>query len=477
MKHERDADAGVVLADHVLSAAAGNLPEASRKRTAEVILDAIGAAVAAHEAPGLPGIRDVIAGWGGRPDATVIGTAARVPAHHAALVNSALTRAMELDDVHEKALVHATATTVPVALAVAEQIGGVSGRRFVDAVTLGNDIACRLALALDMPLGGTDRRPRVMSLTYQAGVLAGSLVAGYLAGLDRAQLLDCLGVAYSQVAGNLQGLFEGTLTVRLQQGIAAQSAIMALEFARAGITGARQPLEGRAGWYPAFFGGRYRYSRDRLLRDLGTRFLGDEISIKPFACCKYGHNVITAVLALRTDPDVSAGSVHEVIVRVGTDTWDIICDPLELKASPGQLAAPGGLALAQFSLPFMVATALLRGRLSVAELDQDWRADPELAAMLARVRIVLADEAFSSDMIPEPGRVEVVLADGRRRTAAATRTPGHPDYPLDDAALRAKFLSCTRRLGEPRRQALLDALAHLDEADDVARIARLTVPS
>jgi 2-methylcitrate dehydratase PrpD len=125
----------------------------------------------------------------------------------------------------------------------------------------------------------------------------------------------------------------------------------------------------------------------------------------------------------------------------------------------------------------MVATALLRGRLSVAELDQDWRADPELAAMLARVRIVLADEAFSSDMIPEPGRVEVVLADGRRRTAAATRTPGHPDYPLDDAALRAKFLSCTRRLGEPRRQALLDALAHLDEADDVARIARLTVPS
>ena len=80
---------------------------------------------------------------------------------------------------------------------------------------------------------------------------------------------------------------------------------MALEFARAGVSGARDSLEGRAGWYPAFFGGRFDYSRDRLLHELGARFLGDEISIKPFACCKYGHNVITAVLILRNDPDLS----------------------------------------------------------------------------------------------------------------------------------------------------------------------------
>jgi MmgE/PrpD C-terminal domain/Thioesterase-like superfamily len=132
------------------------------------------------------------------------------------------------------------------------------------------------------------------------------------------------------------------------------------------------------GWcpVPAFFGGRYGYSRDRLLAGLGTRFLGDEISIKPYACCKYGHNAITAAITLRSDPDVSPGSIREVVVRVGQDTWDIICDPLSLKASPERIAGPDGLALAQFSLPFMVATALLRGRLSAAELDQEWRASP-----------------------------------------------------------------------------------------------------
>ena len=66
---------------------------------------------------------------------------------------------------------------------------------------------------------------------------------------------------------------------------------------------------------------------------------------------------------------------------------------------------------------------------------------------------------------------------GARDSAEVTRTPGHPDYPLGEAALRAKFLSCARRLGPARSQDLLDAVAHLDELDDMAQIARLTVPS
>jgi 2-methylcitrate dehydratase PrpD len=324
-------DAGAVIVEHVAAATTGLLPQASRERTARLTLDAIGAAVAAHSAAGLPAIRAVVEGWGGRPDATV-------------------------------------------------------------------------------------------------------------------------------------------------KGIAAQSAVLALEFARAGITGVRETLEGRAGWYPAFFGGRFAYSRDRLLADLGTRFLGDEISIKPYACCKYGHNAITAAVKLRSDPDVTPASIREVTVRAGQDTWDIICDPLSLKGSAEHLAGPDGLALAQFSLPFMVATALLRGRLSAAELDQEWRASAELAVLLRKVRVTVDDADFGQDMIPEPGRVEVVLGDGRRRHAEAERSPGHPDYPLDDAALHGKFRSCARHLGERRTEALLDALTHLDDIDDMRQVTKLTGP-
>ena len=47
-------DAAVVLASHV---ATGTVPEASRRAAARLVLDTIGAAIAAHDAAGLPGIR------------------------------------------------------------------------------------------------------------------------------------------------------------------------------------------------------------------------------------------------------------------------------------------------------------------------------------------------------------------------------------------------------------------------------------
>lgn len=465
-------DAGILLVDHLLSAR-GKVPDDSLRRTAELALDTVGAALAGGEADGVPAVTRVLTGWGGRPDAHVLGSRVRLPAHNAALLNSARARALELDDVHEKALVHATATTVPVALAVAQQCGQVDGRTFLDAVTLGNDVACRLALALDMDLGAPTHNPRVMSLTYQTGVLAGSLVAGLVAGVDRETLINCLGVGYSQVAGNLQGLFEGSLTVRLQQGIAAQSAVQALEFARAGIDGAHEALEGRAGWYPAFFGGRYGYSRDRLLDGLGQRFLGDEISIKLYACCKYGHNAISAAIELRDALGPALDDVSEVVIDVGQDTWDIICNPLEVKGSPAELGSQQALALAQFSMPFMIATALLRGRLTAAELDQEWRASPELARFLPKMTVRVGMNTQGVEMIPEPGRVTVLLGDGTRHTREVLRTPGHPDRPLPTEALHAKFRSSARSVPTEQVDRIIDTFEHLGDVEDVRLIAEL----
>jgi hypothetical protein len=57
-------DAAAVLASH---AATGTVPEPSRRAAARLALDTIGAAIAAHDAAGLPGIRRVIEGWEAGP--------------------------------------------------------------------------------------------------------------------------------------------------------------------------------------------------------------------------------------------------------------------------------------------------------------------------------------------------------------------------------------------------------------------------
>ena len=351
-------------------------------RAARLALDTIGAAIAAHNAAGLPGIRRVIQGWGGRPDATVIGNRGRVPAHNAALVNSALARAMELDDVHEQALVHATATTVPVALAVAEQAGGVSGRRFIDAVALGNDIACRLALAVDMRLGGADRRPRVMSLTYQTGVLAGSLVAGAWRALTPLSCSTAWGSAtarWRQPPGAVRGHADGPAPAGHRRAVGRHGPRSSPGPGSPGD----DALEGRAA-VPRLFGGRYGYSRDRLTGGLGERSAATRsASSRTRAARRPQRDHGGDRVAQRSR--ISPGPSLEVVVRVDQDTWDIICDPLELKASPEQLAA-----LTDWRSPSSAcrswSTALLRGRLSAAELDAGWRAGPALASLLPKVR-------------------------------------------------------------------------------------------
>jgi 2-methylcitrate dehydratase PrpD len=461
-------DAGRLLAEHVLAAGADGVPDGTRRSALQQTVDTIGAALAAVEAPSIPAVRELVSGWGGRPVTPVYRSGLRLPAPTAVLVNSAMARALELDDVHEQALVHATATVVPVSLAVADLVGGVSGRRFLDVVAAANDVACRLALAVDMSLGGEHHRPRVMSLTYQTGVLAGALAAAGIADLSVDDAVQCLGIAYSGVAGNLQGLFEGTLSVRLQQGIAAQTAVQAFEFARAGVTGTTESLEGRAGWYQAFFQG--RYDRTRLLADLGRSYETDRISLKPYACCKYGHNYIAAAAAMAADHDLDPDRIASIQVVVGRDTWDIICDPLSEKGDPVAVAQTPDPALAQFSLPFMVSTALLRRRLTMAELDPSWRSDAGLAAAMRKTEIVLQDAASGKFEIPEPGRVAVVLDDGTRLDHEERRTLGHPDHPMDTETVAEKFRAAVPRWPAAQVDDLLTLLWRLPELADVREL-------
>jgi 2-methylcitrate dehydratase PrpD len=457
------------LSDRIASHAHGlrfdDLPASTILRTKLLVLDTLGAALAATSAAGCAELRNLVVGWGGRPEARLVGSQPRVPAHNAALANATLARALEVDDVHEVGLTHSTATMVPVALAVADSVGGTSGRDLLAAIAMGIDLGIRLSMAPITDLGGRDYRPRSMSRTYQTGTLAGSLVAARIRGLDVERTKDALGNAYSQCAGNLQGLAEGSLTVRVQQGICAQSAVLAAEFAQVGISGARESLEGKYGWFQAFWGG--RYALEPLLDGLGTRFEVEGVSVKPYACCKYGHTSIAAAIDILDDPAFAVDEIARVHVHVfSRDCWDLICEPLPIKASADALAGPNGWALAQFSLPYMVACALARGRLTIEDLDPAARADPAIASLLPKINIVMEDTTRNLEELPEPGHVEVELHDGTKISRTVRRAVGHPDRPMSEAAQVEKFRWCTRALPAERADVIVEAVLALEQISD-----------
>jgi 2-methylcitrate dehydratase PrpD len=470
--HVTGSDAADRLAEHSHAIRFGDLPRSTVTRTKLLMLDTIGAAIAAVDAEGCTEVHQLVVGWGGSHEAGLIGFPQRVPAHNAAMVNATLARALELDDVHEVGLTHSTATIVPVALAVADRCGRATGRDLLTAVAIGIDLGARLSLAPVTELGGRAYQPRSMSRTYQTGTLAGSLVAARLAGLGLEATKDAFGVAYSQCAGNLQGLAEGALTVRVQQGICAQSAVLAMELARAGITGTRDSLEGTYGWFQAFWGG--RYDSRPLLDELGTRFEVDAVSVKPYACCKYGHTSIAAAIEVTDAPEFTLDDVERVTVHVlSRDCWDLICEPLGVKANPHALRGPNGWSLAQFSLPYMIACALVRRAVTTDELTLEARTDPAILAVLAKIDVVMSDTTRRLAELPEPGRVDVDLKSGGRITRTVRRALGHPDRPMSEAEQIEKFRWCARSFSDSRADRIVDTVLALEEQPDLSALTEV----
>ena len=118
---------------------------------------------------------------------------------------------------------------VPVALAMAEKVGGLSGKGLITAIALGSDLICRLRVAT----GARSHTTGWSSETF--GPFGAAAVAGKILGLDEEMLLNAMGLALSQAASSLQCFIDGSLAIRLQQGLSARAGVVSTLLAQRGI--------------------------------------------------------------------------------------------------------------------------------------------------------------------------------------------------------------------------------------------------
>src|SRR5690348_5081414 len=80
---------------------------------------------------------------GGRSEASVIASQMKLPAASAAFVNGAMSHCLDYDDYTYWGH-HAASSIIPVAFALAERVGGISGKEMITAIAVGQDIFGRL---------------------------------------------------------------------------------------------------------------------------------------------------------------------------------------------------------------------------------------------------------------------------------------------------------------------------------------------
>lgn len=417
------------------------------------VLDLVGAMVAGTQADGVPQVLRAVDRWGGRPDSSVVGTPLRTSLALAVMVNATIARALELDDVHERALLHPSVATVPIALALAEQDPTIDGPRLLAGVVAAQEVMCRLGLAPAYHVAGPDHRPRGWSFTYQCGILGGALLVALLRRHDERRTLDALGLAYTALSGNQQAIQEPSLAIRVHQGVAAQTAVQSADLAAAGVTGPHQVLEGTFGWLTHWHGG--DYDRDLLLGDLGTRWHVADTSIKPYPVCRITHNAVDATLDAMARARIDVDDIDRLVVHVNSqESWDEVVAPLEQRRRP-----PSPMA-AQFSLPFACAVAAVRGAPALEHLTEDAIRDPAVLAVAERVEPVL-DPGFDrivGRVIPMPVTVDLRCRDGLTVTTRSDVPSGHPAKPLSWSSVEAKVRSAARWGQAPTDHSALDLL-------------------
>ena len=142
------------------------------------------------------------------------------------------------------------------------------------------------------------------------------MAAAKLLGLDKDGLANALGVVYAMTSGNAQGLIEGRLVKRMQPAFAARAGVEAAYLAQAGITGSRDFLEGPYGFYNLYEKG--LYDPAPVVEGLGSRYMINELSIKPYPCCRMTHSAIDAALELRPGLEGWAGDIAAVEVSASS---------------------------------------------------------------------------------------------------------------------------------------------------------------
>ena len=420
-----------------------DIPQTVRERAKLVMLDAIGNAFAASRYPFVPAALSALSSLGSG-DSTVIGLDARLALRDAVVMNGILVHGLDYDDTYLPGSVHLSASCVPVVLGMGVHAGA-HGEAMLMATVLGLEISARIAAAAK---GGFVNAG--FHATGIAGAFGSAVAAGRLMKLDAAQHTLAQGIALSMTSGTLQPLQEGSWTKRLHPGWAGASGITAAAFARAGYVGPAQAYEGHFGLYGCFLGEHKASAQPQaVIEGLGDTWEFTRTSIKLFPACHQLHAFMNCAIKLSKEQAFTADNVESVRTLIADAAVPLVCEPLASKLKPASSYA------AQFSLPYSVACAMVRGRFGLNEIEAPSYTDDELLKLANKV---------SYEIDPNPGfpksrsgEVIVKMKDGRE---LRHRDNILPDEPASAESIVAKFMQNTdgilpRARAEQVREAVL----------------------
>lgn len=440
------------FARYALALNYGLLPQDVVHQVKRCVLDALGCAIGAYDAPGRTICEETAKEFGGTEEATVFCSGMRTSVLNASLVNSFLVRFLDYSDVGGGG--HNSDALASI-LAVAER-GKASGRDFMTSLVISYELGARFRESLVKPL-----EPKGWTSDVRAG-LNQPPALGKLMGLNEEQIANAIGICMSHTLplGILDAhREENVMAKNLRFGWAAHDAIMACALARRGFTGPVRIVESDAGIRGVLVNG--EIDLERLTDFSGWRILKNWFKAMPTNATTAAH--VFCTLHIIKEHDLKPDDIAAVHIKA----------PLResVHTTTPSKKYPRNAESADHSAFYGNALAIKERVFGPDSIQPEKFTDPVVLDLIERITVE-ADETLGR----YSGASEVVTRDGRRFYKRIDTIHGHSDDPMSDKDLEDKFMEmATKRLSGDHIKKILDTCWNLEKLDDAGKLAQLMV--
>ena len=345
----------------------------------------------------------------------IVGTDFMTDPVTAAFVNGATASSMALDDMFKSGIYHPAVISVTAALAIAGK-KKVTGKEFITAVVLGYEISNRISGACN------PSHYKYWHTSATVGCFCAAVTAAKLLNCTEQETVWALGLAGTQAAGTQE--CNGNSAQFLHLGFASRSGVLAALLAKNGLDGAGHILEGKAGFFAAMT--EYEGDVASIYDDLGVRYTILENTFKLYPCCGHTFACIDGGLLVMQKNNLR----HKDIEKVEVGTYSVA---LSNSGNPD----PKNVQEAQFSIPYCVASAIVKGDFNIKEFDT-WPPSKDISDMMRKIT-TYRDETAEKRFPADRGATVTVHTKDAAYTEVREFRKGDPEWPLTKEEVFNKF--------------------------------------
>lgn len=439
------------IANYAAAAKFADLSAAAVHAAVQRLIDSLGCALGAHSCePALIGRRLARGQTAGKYAGQVLFYGEQVPAEMAAFINAAMIRHLDFNDRfpggHPSDCLGAL-----LALAAARHL---SGQELLASMVVTYEIFARLSDAAKLSRLGWDQG-HAIAVATAAGV-------SNLLGLP----LDATGHAVG-IAATANVPLRVTRSGELSQwknvatAYAARDGLFCALLAAEGMSGPSNAFAGRNGLWDKITGP----FELAPFPNRGGPFMTPRVQLKYWPIETNGQPAVWAALELREK--VKVEELRRIDVLTAKFTW------FEIGSEPEKWD-PRTRETADHSLPYIFARTLVDGPLRVSSFDDAKALDPALRPLMNMIQVIVDDDIEAQAIERTILRVLATTANGAGHTVEVINPLGHPDNPMQDGDIEAKFSALAEPVvGAARARQMLERWWRVSDAADVNELVGL----